>query len=86
MKGTEEKVEDVIKLNGNTIYLRVKVSNDAKCNWFYSLDGQNFIAVGQTFTAQPGRWVGAKLGLFAIREVINNDAGFVDFDWFRIEK
>ena len=86
MKGAEEKVEDVIKLSGNIIYLRVKVSNDAKCNWFYSLDGQSFIAVGETFTAQPGRWVGAKLGLFAVREVINNDAGFVDFDWFRIEK
>lgn len=32
----------------------------------------------------PGRWIGAKVGLFATRPDKTNDSGFADVDWFRI--
>ena len=56
-----------------------------KCNWFYSLDDKKFIAVGETFIAKPGKWIGATLGLYAIRDKQINDSGYADIDWFRVE-
>lgn len=85
VKGKAEKETPLIKLKTNAIYLRVKVSDGAKCNWSYSFDNKNFIDAGTTFTATPGKWVGAKVGLYAVRETQINDSGYVDVDWFRVE-
>jgi hypothetical protein len=38
----------------------------------------------QVFTAQPGKWVGARLGLYMLRNNITNDAGYADVDYFRV--
>lgn len=85
VKGKAEKETPLIKLKTNAIYLRVKISDGAKCNWSYSFDNKNFIDAGTTFTATPGKWVGAKVGLYAVRETQINDSGYVDVDWFRVE-
>lgn len=74
------------KTEGNEIYFRVKVEKGAVCSFSYSVDGKKFINAGPSFNAVPGRWIGAKIGYFALREGITNDAGTVDIDWFRIEK
>ncbi len=52
----------------------------------FSADGNSFKTAGTGFEAKPGRWIGAKIGFFAIRDGITNDAGTADIDWFRIEK
>jgi beta-xylosidase len=85
-KGKAEKEETLVKLSSSTIYLRVTVSAGAKCQFSYSVNGASFINVNDVFQAEPGKWIGAKLGLFCVREQQTNDAGFADFDWFRIEK
>jgi beta-xylosidase len=82
-KPEEEKI--IGKINGPTVYFRVQVSKDAKCNFSYSEDGPHFTSAGDVFTAQTGRWIGAKMGLFCTRSVKTNDSGFADVDWFRIE-
>lgn len=66
------------------IYLRVSVDSDALCRFSFSRDGSVFTPAGPPFTAQPGRWIGAKVGYFALREGVTNDAGTVDLDWFRV--
>ena len=76
----------ITKLNSGGIYLRVKVTNGGKCNFYYSTDGITFIQAGEEFTAEVGRWVGAKAGIFCTREIQTNDSGWADFDWFRVEK
>jgi beta-xylosidase len=84
-KGAKEK-EEIIKMAGQAeVYLRVKVSSGAICQFSYSLDGENFIHAEGTFIAEEGQWIGAKVGLFASRLAQINDAGYADFDWFRIE-
>jgi beta-xylosidase len=83
-KGTPEKEQLLGKLNGKEVYLRVKVDKEAQCRFSYSEDGNQFKEVGSTFTAVPGRWIGAKVGLFATRPDKTNDAGYADYDWFRI--
>ena len=80
------EVEKVLtKLKDNTAYLRVKVTNGAKCQFSYSLDGQKFTDAGEQFQAEVGRWIGAKVGLFCTRETQINDSGSADFDYFRFE-
>ena len=84
-KGAAEKESAAVPFKGNTIYLRVKVSADAACEFSYSADGKTFNPVGEPFKARQGRWIGAKLGLFATRAGTTREYGYADFDWFRFE-
>ena len=69
----------------STFYLRVKVTKNAVCNFSYSSDGTLFSPLGQPFAARKGKWIGAKLGLFAVRTGKTRETGYADFDWFRVE-
>ncbi len=84
-KGGREEKAAGIKTEKNTVYLRVKVREEAQCDFYYSTDGENYLPLGDTFTAKPGKWIGARMGIFAVREGITNDSGFADIDWFRVE-
>lgn len=85
-KGKTEKEETLVKLESQSVYLSVTVSEGGKCQFSYSLDGDKFTGVNNVFTAEPGKWIGAKVGLFATGEQKTNDAGYADFDWFRVER
>jgi beta-xylosidase len=85
MRGGVEVIHAGIPAQTNELYFRVEVSEGAQCNFSYSYDGEMFVPLGQGFAAVPGRWIGAKVGLFAIRNGITPDNGSADFDWFRIE-
>lgn len=85
-EGKPETETVIRKINAGTpIYLRVVVSEGAKCQFSYSLDGQNFMKTGDSFQAEVGRWIGAKMGIFCSRTTQINDSGYADFDWFRVE-
>lgn len=88
-KGKEEENASV-NLSDNTLFLRVKVKKDSEkeaiCSFSYSVDGKKFISLGENFTAKPGKWIGAKVGLFITRPKAVNDGGWVDIDWFRVTK
>jgi beta-xylosidase len=85
-KGKAEKETLVKKLNSSEIYLRVQIIKGGKCNFYYSEDGTTFTKAGEEFTAEVGRWIGAKVGIFCTRETQINDSGWSDFDWFRVEQ
>jgi beta-xylosidase len=74
-----------VALKGATVYLRVKVSGAAVCDFSYSEDGKTYSRVGEPFNARPGRWIGAKVGVFASRVGRTRENGYADFDWFRFE-
>ncbi len=84
-KETPEEILFSAAFLGEEIYLRVSVVKGALCNFSFSTDGVDFTPAGPEFTAKPGKWIGAKVGLFALRDGTINDAGTVDIDWFRIE-
>jgi beta-xylosidase len=84
-KGSAEREGAAAPLKSSTVYLRVKVSANAVCDFSYSEDGKSFKPVGEPFTARPGRWIGAKVGLFASRLGRTRESGYADFDWFRFE-
>jgi len=81
----EEKLNVAIRLEENTVYLRVKVQPDASCTFSFSKDGEEFTTLGNVFTAKAGKWIGAKVGLFCNRPMQTNDGGRIEVDWFRIE-
>jgi beta-xylosidase len=85
-KGNPEIETIITKLNTSEVWLKVKVDKGAKCTFSYSLDGITYTEAIQNFQAFPGKWVGAKIGLFSIGNTKIIDTGYADFDWFRINK
>ncbi|MDN3587762.1 glycoside hydrolase 43 family protein [Pedobacter aquatilis] len=85
-KGKQEQETEIAKLKTSSIYLRVKVYIGAKCKFSYSEDGINFIEIDKDFQAVAGQWIGAKVGLFASRDLQTNDSGVAEYDWFRFDK
>ena len=81
-KGESEKI--IARLKGNEVYFRVAVKKGGLCQFSYSINGVNFTNAGDIFEAEPGQWIGAKLGLFATRIDKTNDSGYANYDWFRI--
>ena len=59
---------------------------NAICNFSYSEDGITYQNIGEPFEAKKGKWVGSKVGLFAIRHGKTYETGYADYDWFRIDK
>lgn len=85
MGGGKETEEDKVDCKGDSLLLRVRVSDGAVCDFSYSSNGKEFTAIGKTFTARAGRWIGAKVGLFCLAQSGGREPGYADFDWFRFE-
>lgn len=83
--GAKENEQVIQSTGDSTVFFRVKVAAGAKCQFSYSVDGKEYINVGNSFQAKEGKWIGAKLGLFCTSANWYKDAGFADFDWFHIE-
>ena len=67
------------------IYIRVHVGKGAYCRFSYSLDGKKFTEAVTLFKARQGKWIGAKVGMFSVTPH-GKERGWVDVDWFRLEK
>jgi len=85
-KNNKEEETASLPVSGNEFYLEMNVQKGGTCHFGFSTDGENFTTLLKPFVARPGRWVGAKIGMFCLRNNITNDAGYADIDWFRIEK
>ena len=83
-KGTAEEELYSSPFPGNTVHFRIEVREGGLCSFSYSADGNTFTPAGNEFAAKPGKWIGAKIGYFALREGTVNDAGTVDIDWITI--
>ncbi len=74
------------RVSASTIYLAVQVQKAAQCTFSYSTDGLTFTDIPEKFTAVPGKWIGAKFGLYCNRLQVTNDAGYADIDWVRVSQ
>jgi beta-xylosidase len=66
-----------------SLFLRVTVRDSAVARFAYSRDGVRFQEIGEPFQAREGRWVGARVGLFAVRPRESAPGGRADFDFLR---
>jgi len=84
-RGTPEHVEQRVPVTAaGPLHLRVTVRDGAVCQFSYSADGLAFHPIGTPFTAREGRWVGARVGLFAVHPGSAPGGGHADFDFFRV--
>ena len=75
-----------VPLDGTAVRLRVTVSADGVCRFSWSRDGAHFTPIGDPFTAREGKWIGAKVGLFAIGSAGGVRSGHADFDAFVMDR
>ena len=73
-QGTAEREGATVALTGRAVTLRVAVGRDAVCRFAVVREGREE-PVGPPFTAKPGRWVGAKVGVFAAAPLGSSDTG-----------
>ena len=71
----------LLKFNTATVRLRVKVADGGECEFAYATGERDFMAVAQRFQAQPGVWIGAKVGIYSTRTAAT--ASHTDFNYFR---
>lgn len=84
--GIPEEVRETAPLgSAERVTLRADVADGAVVRFLYSLDGEHFTALGEPFEARPGRWIGAKIGLFAVHPGDADGGSYADFDTFSIE-
>ena len=85
--GNEEVTIVEKRIDSNKAVFRVEVSApDAICQFSYSENGKDFTEIGKAFKAQPGKWIGAKVGLFSVSTQEAKRGGYADFQYFRITK
>jgi len=84
-EGQPEIVNGTVVVDSPGVYLKVTVRPDALCTFAYSLDGRQFIPTGTEFQAVKGKWVGAKIGLFATIPTDTGSTGYADFDFFHLK-
>lgn len=82
--GKEIKIEKV-EIDSTELYFKVEVADGGMCQFSYSTNGINYSNFGEIFNARAGRWIGAKVGIFALSSTPTNDSGYADYDWFRFE-
>lgn len=82
--GIEKEVASM-QINGNHFFIRLQLQKGGLYNFSFSEDGKDFIRIGKTFTAKPGKWVGAKIGFFCSRTNPTNNAGYADIDYIRFD-
>lgn len=67
---------------GDNIKLQVTVKDGGICLFkFGANDG--LVTAQQTFQARKGIWIGAKVGLYSLKQYDSGASGYADFDYFR---
>jgi len=85
--GAEETTIVEKRIATNEVTFRVEVNApDAMCQFSYSENGKDFTKIGKPFKAQPGKWIGAKVGLFSVSTQESKRGGYADVEYFRITK
>lgn len=70
-------------VNTRGVRLRVSFSEGGSCRFAHGAKDGPLTELSHTFQAVPGRWIGAKLGLFSVCEAPTAGGAYADFDYFR---
>ncbi len=82
--GGEEREVATLPAPDGPVFLRVDWLPGGGCRFGVSFDGRDFTTFDETFAARPGRWVGAKVGVFATSAAGQPTQASADFAWFRV--
>jgi hypothetical protein len=82
----DDRIAFSAPVGGGTIRLSLTMVDGGDCRFRFAVGGGREQAIAASFTARPGRWVGAQIGLFAALRPSSTPAGaraFADFDYLR---
>jgi beta-xylosidase len=82
----QETTSASFPVSQDAVTVRVSVASGGRCVFSYSTDGRTFTTVDPPFTAKPGRWVGAKVGLFASAPSGSAKTGFLRVQSFVVTR
>lgn len=68
-----------------TVRLKVSVADGAACRFFYGIGGGEYRPAGESFAAENGRWIGAKVGIYCVNAGLRPSRGFADFGAFEVQ-
>ena len=87
------RTEVIFRLNGNVeilgnlskpeLRLAVEVADGGLCSFAWQGADGGWVKAPAAFQAQPGKWIGAKTGIYCIGAPGKSVAGCGDFDYFR---
>ncbi len=87
-KGSAEPAADALIASmpapSSELYLKMDCDAFGINTFSYSVDGKEYVGFGEGFTTKKGYWMGAKVGLFAVRKTGNgistaDSVGYCDF-------
>ena len=81
-KASNEGSECLV-IDESAVTLRVYFGPGGVCRFGVIRQDQEFYQIGPAFTARPGKWIGAKVGLFCISTNMTHVSGYADFSYFR---
>ncbi len=98
-QGGEETIVAAVPLTQAEVFLYVQVQAGGQCTFAYSPDDLFYTPLAGAFIAAPGKWVGAKIGLYALaataepvagavpvpRGTLDASTGWADFDFIRFD-
>lgn len=89
--GAPETVQDIAVIPAGRIYeaglypnleraltFKLSVSKGAECQFYYSDSKGRFVKAGDSFTARPGKWIGAKVGFYSVTPPDCSERGWID--------
>jgi hypothetical protein len=76
------KDEVVRNFSGHSLKLRIEVAAGGLCTFSFA-EENDFVAAPGTFQATAGHWIGAKVGIYALKRDPKNPGGHADFKYFR---
>ena len=79
---TDDGLQILAQTAAKTLRLRLEMQAGGRCSFAFASAGA-FTSVPQTLQAHKWVWIGAKVGLYSIKQVQDSAAGHVDVDYFR---
>jgi len=83
-KDSAEQINKVVAVDTRTLYFKVEMVQPGTCTFYYRFDGDSYQSIGEQFSAQPGKWIGAKVGLYALKSSEEKNS-WAEIDYFRID-
>lgn len=80
---TDDQILERTTLAPGPVRLFLEFAPEGLCRFGFASAGEPARYLQSTFQATPGRWIGTKVGLFAIALAAHDISGHADFDYFR---
>ncbi len=84
-RGTTPRERIIAKVADSVFMFRIDAKSGGAYTFSYVEGEKQAVYIPDKFIAKPGKWVGAKIGMFYTRNKVTNDGGYADIDWVRIE-